>query len=49
MLTCVDCEIDASGKVDLGTGGAGVITEATHHCYFTGAPLVGSKDVKAKG
>jgi phage baseplate assembly protein gpV len=48
-LKCTDATIDASGKVDLGTGGTGVITEGSHKCYFTGAPLVGSKNVKAKG
>jgi len=48
-LKCSDCTVDASGKVELGSGGAGVITEASHKCYFSGAPLVGSKNVKAKG
>lgn len=48
-LKCVDCEIDAEGKVDLGLGGGGVITDMSHKCYFTGAPLVGSTTVKAKG
>lgn len=48
-LKCQDCKLDASGNIDLGSGGAGVITEATHKCYITGAPLVGSKSVKAKG
>jgi hypothetical protein len=48
-LKCTDCKIDASGNVDLGTGGGGVITDKTHKCYFTGAPLVGSATVKAKG
>jgi hypothetical protein len=48
-LKCTDCKIDASGNVELGTGGGGVITDKSHKCYFTGAPLVGSKTVKAKG
>lgn len=48
-VKCTDCKIDASGKVELGSGGAGVITESSHKCYFTGAALVGSKNVKAKG
>jgi phage baseplate assembly protein gpV len=48
-LTCQDCTVDASGNVELGTGGTGVITEGSHKCYFTGAPLVGSASVKAKG
>jgi len=48
QLTCQDCTVDASGKIDLGTGGSGVITEQSHRCYFTGEALKGSKDVKAK-
>jgi hypothetical protein len=48
-LKCGDCRIDASGKIELGNGGDAVITEGSHKCYFTGAPLVGSKNVKAKG
>ena len=48
-LQCGDCTVDASGKIDLGQGGSGVITEGSHKCYFTGAPLVGSRNVKAKG
>ncbi len=48
-LKCADCKIDASGNIDLGDGGAGVITDQSHKCYFTGAPLVGSQTVKAKG
>ena len=49
QLKCADCTVDASGNIDLGTGGGRVITDKTHKCYFTGAPLVGSKSVKAKG
>lgn len=48
-MKCVDCKIDASGNIDLGSGGAGVITEQSHKCFYTGAPLVGSASVKAKG
>lgn len=48
-LKCKDCKVDASGNIDLGTGGGGVITTQSHKCYFTGAPLVGSGTVKAKG
>jgi hypothetical protein len=48
-LKCGDCTIDASGNVELGSGGSGVITEDSHKCYFTGAALVGSGSVKAKG
>jgi phage baseplate assembly protein gpV len=48
-VKCTDCTIDASGNIDLGTGGSGVITEQSHKCFFTGKPLVPSKTVKAKG
>jgi phage baseplate assembly protein gpV len=48
-LTCADCTIDASGAIELGTGGDPVITEGSHKCYYTGAPLVGAPNVKAKG
>jgi phage baseplate assembly protein gpV len=48
QLTCRDATIDASGNIELGTGGSGVITEASHRCYFTGKPLVPSNTVKAK-
>ncbi|ACY14094.1 phage baseplate assembly protein V [Haliangium ochraceum] len=47
-LETTDCAIKASGNIDLGEGGSGVITETSHKCYFTGAPLVGSQSVKAK-
>ncbi|RKH68276.1 phage baseplate assembly protein V [Corallococcus llansteffanensis] len=49
QLQCKDCTVDASGNIDLGKSGGGVITEKSHKCYFTGEPLVGSKTVKAKG
>jgi phage baseplate assembly protein gpV len=48
-LKCKDCKIDASGNIELGDGGSGVITEQSHRCYFTGKPLKPSKSVKAKG
>lgn len=48
-LKCKDCTINASGNIDLGKGGAGIITEKSHKCYFTGKALVPSKTVKAKG
>ncbi|HLT37563.1 MAG TPA: hypothetical protein VK034_14820, partial [Enhygromyxa sp.] len=48
-LECTDCTIDASGEINLGTGGDPVITEGSHKCYYTGAPLVGAPKVKAKG
>lgn len=49
QIKCADCTIDASGSIDLGKGGGGVITDKSHKCYFTGAALVGSQSVKAKG
>ena len=48
-LSCSDCTIDASGEINLGTGGDPVITEGSHKCYYSGAPLVGAPSVKAKG
>ena len=48
-VKCTDAKIDASGNIDLGDGGAGVITEASHKCDFTGRALVPSKTDKAKG
>ncbi|MBL9106679.1 MAG: hypothetical protein JNL82_37505 [Myxococcales bacterium] len=48
-LTCADAKIHASGSIDLGDGGDGVITTGSHKCYITGKPLVGSASVKAKG
>lgn len=48
-VKCADAKVDASGNIDLGNGGSGVITEQSHKCYFTGKPLVPSKTVKAKG
>lgn len=48
-VSCVDCKLDASGNIDLGNGGSGIITVDSHKCYFTGESLVGSRTVKAKG
>lgn len=48
-LKCKDCKIDASGNIELGNGGSGVITEQSHKCYITGKPLKPSQTVKAKG
>jgi phage baseplate assembly protein gpV len=48
-VTCTDATIDASGTIELGKGGSGVITEQSHRCYFTGKPLKPSQTVKAKG
>lgn len=49
QIKCSNAKIDASGDIDLGNGGAGVITTQSHKCYFTGAALIGSATVKAKG
>ncbi|MEM9490208.1 MAG: phage baseplate assembly protein V [Myxococcota bacterium] len=43
-----NCTVNASGDILLGEGGSPVITENSHKCYFTGAPLIGSATVKAK-
>lgn len=48
-LTCSDCTINTSGNIDLGSDGGGIITTKSHKCYYSGAPLVGSLTVKAKG
>lgn len=48
-VTCKDAIIKASGNIDLGEGGDGVITTGSHKCYITGKALVGSATVKAKG
>ena len=47
-IKCTDCKINASGAINLGEGGKGVITEESHKCYFTGKALKGSSNVKAK-
>ena len=47
-VKCTDAKVDASGKVELGSGGGGVITTTSHKCYYTGAPLKGSQNVTAK-
>jgi phage baseplate assembly protein V len=49
QLKCKDVTVDASGTIELGKGGAGVITTQSHKCYYTGAALVGSEHVKARG
>lgn len=49
QIKCTNAKIDASGDIDLGNGGGGVITTQSHKCYFTGAALIGSATVKAKG
>ena len=51
-LTCENCAIKASGNIDLGEGGAGVITGGPGGtmpvCMVTGAPTLCSATVKAK-
>ena len=52
-ITCVNCKIKASGNIDLGEGGAGVMTGGPQGtmplCFVTGAPIPCSTTVKAKG
>ena len=48
-IECANCKITASGNIDLGEGGGGVVTDMTHKCFFTGAPPIASTTVKAKG
>ena len=52
-ITCVNCKINASGNIDLGEGGAGVLTGGPNGvlpvCFVTGAPIPCSATVKAKG
>ena len=52
-ITCVNCKIKASGNIDLGEGGAGVLTGGPNGvlpvCFVTGAPIPCSATVKAKG
>jgi len=52
-ITCVNCKIKASGNIDLGEGGAGVLTGGPNGvlpvCFVTGAPMPCSTTVKAKG
>jgi len=51
-ITCVNCQIKASGTIDLGENGAGVVTGGPQGtlpaCFVTGAPILCSADVKAK-
>ena len=52
-ISCVNCKINASGNIELGEGGAGVITSGPGGslpvCFVTGAPIPCSATVKAKG
>ena len=51
-ITCVHCAIKASGRIDLGANGAGVVTGGPQGtmpvCLVTGAPIPGSVHVTAK-
>ena len=52
-ITCANCKVNASGNIELGEGGAGVITSGPGGsmpvCFVTGAPIPCSATVKAKG
>ena len=52
-VSCVNAQIKASGNIDLGEGGAGVMTAGPGGkmpvCYVTGAAMPCSATVKAKG
>ena len=51
-ITCVNCAVKASGKIDLGENGTGVVTGGPLGtmpvCLVTGAPIPGSVHVTAK-
>ena len=51
-VICANCKINASGNIDLGEGGDGVITSGPSGtlpvCFVTGAPIPCSSTVKAK-
>ena len=51
-ITCQNCNVTASGNIDLGENGAGVITGGPQGtlpaCFVTGAPIPCSATVKAK-
>ena len=51
-ITCENCKVTASGDIDLGENGAGVITGGPQGtlpaCFVTGAPIPCSATVKAK-
>ncbi len=52
-VSCVNCRVRASGNIDLGENGAGVVTGGPTGtlpaCFVTGAPIPCSATVKAKG
>jgi len=51
-ITCENCKVTASGNIDLGENGAGVVTSGPRGtlpvCFVTGAPIPCSATVKAK-
>lgn len=51
-ITCVNCSVKASGQIDLGENGAGLVTGGPQGtmpvCFVTGAPIPCSMNVKAK-
>ncbi|NQT34272.1 hypothetical protein HQ587_03710, partial [bacterium] len=51
-ITCENCKLNASGNIDLGEDGAGVVTGGPQGtlpaCFVTGAPIPCSATVKAK-
>ena len=51
-ITCENCKLNASGNIDLGENGAGIITGGPKGtlpaCFVTGAPIPCSATVKAK-
>lgn len=49
QINCVKAKISASGNIDLGDGGSGVLTnQSMPVCFVTGAPIPCSQQVKAK-
>jgi len=51
-ITCENCKVMASGNIDLGENGAGIVTSGPNGllpvCFVTGAPIPCSATVKAK-
>ena len=51
-IICENCKVTASGNIDLGENGAGVVTGGPQGtlpvCFITGAPIPCSATVKAK-
>jgi len=52
QITCLNCQVKASGNIDLGENGAGIVTGGPAGslpvCMVTGAPIPCSSTVKAK-